>query len=146
MDIFDKIMSLPVLRRFYGPYEKHKEVLLYIFFGGLATVVSIGTFLLFDALMNELIANVLSWVITVGFAYWTNRTWVFRSEVRGKDVWKEMTTFYTGRLLTLGLEELILLVFATILRWNAAIVKIAAQVLVLIGNYIISKLLIFRKQ
>ena len=145
-DIFDKIMSLPVLRRFYGPYEKHKEVLLYIFFGGLATVVSIGTFLLFDAVMNELIANVLSWVITVGFAYWTNRTWVFRSGVRGKDVWKEMTTFYTGRLLTLGLEELILLVFATILRWNAAVVKIAAQILVLIGNYIISKLLIFRKK
>ena len=145
-DIFDKIMRLPVLRRFYGPYEKHKEVLLYVFFGGLATVVSIGTFLLFDAVMNELIANVLSWVITVGFAYWTNRTWVFRSEVRGKGVWKELTTFYTGRLLTLGIEELILLVFVTILRGNTAIVKIVAQVIVLVGNYIISKLLIFRKK
>ena len=145
-DIFDKIMRLPVLRRFYGPYEKHKEVLLYVFFGGLATVVSIGTFLLFDAVMNELIANVLSWIITVGFAYWTNRTWVFRSEVRGKGVWKELTTFYTGRLLTLGIEELILLVFVTILRGNTAIVKIVAQVIVLVGNYIISKLLIFRKK
>lgn len=145
-DIFDKIMSLPLLRRFYEPYEKHKEVLLYIFFGGLATVVSIGTFLLLDAVMNELIANVLSWVITVGFAFWTNRTWVFRSQVRGKGVWKELTTFYTGRLLTLGLEELILLVFVTILRWNTAPVKIVAQVLVLVGNYIISKLLIFRKK
>ena len=145
-DIFDKIMRLPVLRRFYGPYEKHKELLLYVFFGGLATVVSIGTFVLFDLVMNELVANVLSWIITVGFAYWTNRTWVFRSQVQGKGVWKELTTFYTGRLLTLGLEEVILLVFATILHWNATVVKIAAQVLVLVGNYIISKLLIFRKK
>lgn len=144
-DIFDKIMGLPVLRRFYKPYEKHKEVLLYIFFGGLATVVSISTFLLFDWVMNELIANALSWIITVGFAYWTNRTWVFRSQVRGKGIWKEMTTFYTGRLATLTLEELILLVFVTILAWNSAAVKIAAQIVVLVGNYIISKLLIFKK-
>ena len=127
-------------------FQKHKELILYVFFGGLATVVSIGTFLLLDALMNELIANVLSWVITVGFAYWTNRTWVFRSQVRGKGVWKELTTFYTGRLLTLGLEEVILLVFVTVLSWNAALIKIAAQVVVLVGNYILSKLLIFRKK
>ncbi len=126
-------------------YEKHKELILYVFFGGLATVVSIGTFFLFDLVIHELVANVLSWVITVGFAYWTNRTWVFQSQVKGKGVWKEMLTFYSGRLLTLGLEELILLVFATILAWNATLVKIAAQVVVLIGNYIISKLFIFKK-
>ena len=144
-DIFDKIMSLPVLRWFYKPYEKHKELLLYIFFGGLATVVSIGTFYLFDLILHELVANVLSWVITVGFAYATNRTWVFRSQVRGNGIWREMLTFYTGRLATLGLEEGILLLFVTWLGWNAALVKIAAQVLVLIGNYIISKLFIFKK-
>ena len=127
-------------------FQKHKELILYVFFGGLATVVSIGTFLLFDMVMNELIANVLSWVITVGFAYWTNRTWVFCSKVKGRGVWKELLTFYTGRLATLGLEELMLLVFVTILSQNAAVVKIAAQIVVLIGNYIISKLLIFRKK
>lgn len=126
-------------------FRKHKELILYVFFGGLATVVSIGTFLLLNSLMNELVANVLSWIITVGFAYWTNHTWVFRSQVRGRGVWKEMLTFYTGRLVTLGLEELILLVFVTILAWNAAVVKIAGQIVVLVGNYILSKLLIFRK-
>lgn len=126
-------------------FQKHKELILYVFFGGLATVVSIGTFYVFNLLMHELAANVLSWVITVGFAYWTNRTWVFRSQVRGRGVWKEMLTFYSGRLLTLGLEELILLVFATILAWNATLVKIAAQIVVLVGNYVISKLLIFKE-
>lgn len=144
-DIFDRIMSLPVLRKLYKPYEKHKELLLYIFFGGLATVVSIGTFVLFDAFMNELIANVISWVITVGFAYLTNRTWVFCSQVRGRAVWKEMITFYGGRLLTLAMEEGILLVFVTWLAFPGTAVKIAGQVLVLIGNYVISKLLIFKK-
>ena len=127
-------------------FQKHKELILYVFFGGLATIVSIGTFWLFDRLMNELLANVLSWVITVGFAYWTNRTWVFASRVKGKDIWKEMGTFYTGRLATLGLEEGILLVFVTLLGWNAVVIKIAAQVLVLVGNYIISKLFIFRRK
>ncbi len=127
-------------------YQKHKELILYVFFGGLATLVSIGTFLLFDAVMNELVANVLSWIITVGFAYLTNRTWVFRSQVRGKEVWKELFTFYSGRLLTLGLEEGMLLVFVTWLGWNAALVKVAAQVVVLVGNYVISKLFIFRKK
>ena len=127
-------------------FQKHKELILYVFFGGLATVVSIGTFYVFNLLMHELVANVLSWVITVGFAYWTNRTWVFCSQVRGRGVWKEMLTFYSGRLLTLGLEELILLVFATVLAWNATLVKIAAQIVVLVGNYAISKLLIFRNK
>ena len=127
-------------------FQKHRELILYVFFGGLATLVSIGTFLAFDRIMNELLANLLSWVITVGFAYWTNRTWVFCSQVRGRGVWKEMLTFYAGRLATLGLEEAILLVFVTLLGWRAALVKIVAQVVVVVGNYIISKLLIFRKK
>ena len=127
-------------------FVKYKELIAYVFFGGLATIVSIGTFWLFDRLMNELLANLVSWIITVGFAYWTNRTWVFCSQVKGKAIWKELLTFYTGRLATLGLEEGILLVFVTILGWNAVLIKVAAQVLVLVGNYIISKLFIFRKK
>lgn len=126
-------------------WDKHKELILYVFFGGCATVVSIGTFLLLDRVVNELIANVLSWVITVGFAYLTNRTWVFRSQAKGKAMGKELLAFYSGRLLTLGLEEGILLVFVTCLAWNAGWVKLGAQVVVLVGNYLVSKLLIFRQ-
>lgn len=142
---FNKFMSLPGVRRLYALCKKHKEMLLYVFFGSGATVVSVGSFLLFDRMMNELIANVLSWIVTVGFAYFTNRTWVFRSRVRGKDAWKELTSFYAGRLLTLGLEEGLLLVFVTYLAWNAMAVKIVAQVVVVVGNYVISKRFIFRE-
>jgi putative flippase GtrA len=56
-------------------FRKHREILLYVFFGGLTTVVSIGSFIHFDGILHihELIANVLSWICAVGFAYGTNR-------------------------------------------------------------------------
>lgn len=145
-DIFDKAMGLPVLRRFYGPYEKHKELLLYVFFGGCTTLISIGSFVLFDSVlgMNALLANVLSWVLAVGFAYITNRIWVFCSRTKGRSLWQEVVAFYSGRLLTLGIEEALLLIFVTWLDLNSTMVKIVAQVAVLVGNYLISKFLIFR--
>ena len=147
-DIFDRIMSLPGLKKLYPAYAKHKEILLYVFFGGVATVVSIGTFYLFDRVLgiNELIANVLSWVITVGVAYLTNRTWVFCSDARGRALLTELLGFYSGRLVTLGLEEGMLFVFVTLLSLNSMAVKLAAQIVVLVGNYVISKWLIFKKK
>ena len=144
-DIFDRIMSLPGLRRFYGMYAKHKSILLYIFFGGCTTVVSIGTFMLLDLVMDALLANIGSWILAVSFAYVTNRRWVFDSRVKGTAVGREMLSFYSGRLLTLGLEEALLLVFVTWLQVDSTVIKIIAQVAVLIGNYLISKLIIFRK-
>ncbi len=147
-DLFDKLMGLPGLRKLYPLYAKHKEILLYVLFGGMATVVSIGTFYLFDTVLhiNELIANALSWVITVGFAYLTNRTWVFCSHATGRAVWKELLGFYSGRLVTLGLEEAMLFLFVTLLSCDSMAVKLAAQVVVLIGNYVISKWFIFKKK
>ena len=146
-DIFDRIMSLPGLRRFYGLYAKYKSILLYVFFGGCTTVVSIGSFVLLNTVLglNELIANIGSWILAVSFAYVTNRVWVFSSCVRGKAIWKEMISFYSGRLITLGLEEAMLFVFVTLLHLNSTVIKVIAQIVVLIGNYLISKLITFRK-
>lgn len=147
-DIFDRIMSLPGLRRFYGLYEKHKEVLLYLLFGGVVTVVSIGSFAVCESGlgMNELVANVISWVLAVSVAYATNRTWVFGSKARGKAFFKEMVSFFSGRVLTLLMEEAILLVFVTWLGLPGVWIKVAAQIAVLVGNYFISKLIIFKKK
>ena len=145
-DIFDKMMSLPGLRLLYPFYEKHKQVLLYLFFGGCTTIISIGSFVLADMVVNELIANVISWILAVTAAYLTNRVWVFDSQARGREIIREAAAFYTGRLTTLGIEELLLFVFVTLLDWNGLLVKTVAQVLVLIGNYLLSKFLIFRKK
>ena len=146
-DIFDKIMSLPGLRRFYDLYAKYKEILLYILFGGVATVVSIGSFVICETTlgMNTLIANVISWILAVSTAYATNRTWVFNSHTKGKAFWKELISFFSGRVLTLVMEEVILLIFVTWLGLPGVWIKVAAQIAVLVGNYFISKLLIFKK-
>ncbi len=127
---------------------KYKEVLLYLIFGGLTTLVSLVTFYIPNGLLgvHELIANVISWVCAVAFAYVTNAKWVFDSEARtAAEHLRQIGSFVGGRLATLGVEELILLVFATWLGWNAMLVKIAAQIVVVVLNYVISKLWVFRK-
>ncbi len=129
-------------------YEKHREVLRYIFFGGCTTLVSVGSFVLFDSIfqIHELLANVLSWILAVGFAYVTNRKWVFCSKTKGTAVFAEAVAFYGGRLLTLGLEEGLLLIFVTWLNFHSTAVKLVAQFVVLAGNYLLSKLFVFRKK
>lgn len=148
-DIFDKIMELPGLRILNPIYVKYKEMLLYLFFGGLSFAVSIATYALFNVSfgINELIANILSWIITVMFAFLTNRIWVFNSPTNGLEEFiKQMVTFYGGRIVTLVVEEIILLVFITILHFPSVVVKVVAQVIVIVLNYVISKLIIFDKE
>ena len=148
-DIFDKIMSLPGLRIFNPFYTKYKEMLLYLFFGGLSFIVSIGTYALFNVNfgINELIANILSWIITVMFAFLTNRVWVFNSPTNSFcEFSRQMIAFYGGRIVTLVIEEIILLVFITWLGFPSMAVKIVAQVIVIVLNYVISKLVIFNKE
>ena len=127
---------------------KYKEVLLYLIFGGLTTVVSIASYWLFLRLgIHELIANVLSWIFAVTFAYVTNATWVFEAKPQTtRELVKQIVSFFSGRLATLGIEELIILVFSTWLRFNPMIVKLVAQVVVVILNYVISKLFVFKKK
>lgn len=146
-DIFDKIMDLAGLRIFRPIYIKHKEILRYIFFGVLATIISITSYWIFNHLMymNELIANIISWILAVLFAFITNRRWVFQVPKKNeRNFIKQLIEFYSGRLLTLALEEIIILIFITLLEFPSMVVKIFAQIAVIVTNYIISKLWIFK--
>lgn len=148
MDIFDKIMRLPLLRRFQPIYKKYKEPLLYLFFGALTTVVSIFTFALFAFVfnVNELVSNVFSWIFSVTFAYVTNKIWVFDAKSQNStELLKQIFSFFCSRLLTLGVEEVIILVFVIWLGFDSMKIKIIAQIVIVILNYIISKLLVFKK-
>ena len=89
-DIFDRMMALPILNIFEPFYKKNKEVLLYLFFGGLTFIVSIATYAVFNVSMgiNELIANVMSWVLAVLFAFATNRVWVFQAPTNALIFWR----------------------------------------------------------
>lgn len=146
-DIFDRIMELPGLRVFNGIYKKNKEVLLYLFFGVLTTVVSIVVFALCNVTLgiNELVSNVISWIVSVAFAFFTNRIWVFAAPTKtATEFVRQLISFYGGRVLTLVLEEAIILIFVTILGMPGMVIKLVAQVIVIVGNYIISKLIVFK--
>ena len=155
-DIFDKIMHLPGLRIFEPFYKKNKEVLMYLFFGVLTTAVSfvtagIAKHLLEGAGASEntvsLVSTSVSWVCAVTFAYITNRIWVFNSEATGrKGILIEMASFYGGRLFTYFTEMFMMWVGYSQLHFNYWVTKIVANVVVLILNYVISKLLVFRKK
>lgn len=148
-DIFDKIMALPGLNIFENIYYEYKEVLLYLFFGGLTTVISIASYSYCDVAlhMNPLVANIISWILAVLFAYVTNKIWVFNAERHGvKEVFLEIINFFGGRLFTLVVEEVILLIFINKLHFNSILVKVAAQFVVVVLNYIISKLIVFREK
>ena len=115
-DIFDRIMSLKIFKWANPFYTKYKEVLMYLLFGGLTTLVSVGVFALFESHfgLNEHISNVISWLTAVRFAFVTNRIWVFPTKTKGFAAFIfQMAKFYGGRLFTLGVEELMLFVFVT---------------------------------
>ena len=128
-----------------------KEVIMYLIFGVLTTVVSLVVYyaLIFTILNPEnaiqlQIANILSWIAGVAFAYVTNRKYVFESKEANKV--KELSKFVTSRLVTLFLDMFIMFVGVTWLKGNDKIVKLISQVLVIIGNYVFSKVFVFKKK
>ena len=130
-------------------YKKYKEAIDYLFWGGVAFVLSVILFYVFANIMNiyEQIANILSWIICVIFTYLTNRFFVFRSKVRGvKKIIKEFKDFVTARLLTLVIENIILFILIDLLTINNMISKLAGQFVVIVSNYFLSKLWIFKKE
>lgn len=128
--------------------SKLKEIFLYLVFGVLTTIVALGVYyaLVFTVLDPEnpvqlQIANVLSWICAVLFAYFTNRKWVFES--KDQNVAAEMAKFFSARIFSLVLDMFIMLVFVTLLRMNDKIIKLASQVVVVVVNYLLSKLFVF---
>lgn len=138
------------LNKIIDLYNKYKEVINYLIFGVLTTVVSLVTYYLLTSFVldaNDLIelqiANILSWIISVLFAYITNRKFVFESN--NDNFIKEIRNFFGSRIVTLLLDMIIMFVGVTLLEVNDKVVKIISQVLVIVGNYLLSKLFVFKK-
>ena len=147
-DIFDKVMAMPILRIFEPFYKKYKEIVLYLFFGVLTMAVSIISYARCNMVikMDALVANIISWILAVLFAFYTNRIWVFSVKTNSKkDLIVQMISFCSGRIVTLIIEETILFVFIKCLHYDSMGVKIMAQIVVVVLNYIISKLWVFHK-
>lgn len=132
-------------------YKKHKEIINYLIVGGLTTVVSMAifygstwTFLDGNDAFELQVANVLSWVGAVLFSYFANRVFVFES--KEKNIFKELMAFLSSRVVTLLLDMGTMFVLSTLLHINYNFSKIVAMVLVTVGNYVISKVFVFKKK
>ena len=127
--------------------EKYKSILMYLFFGICTTVINIVTYWIFYIYLDfpNILSTIFSWIISVLFAYITNKLWVFESRSFDKQVLShEIPTFFGARLLS-GLIDLgIMFVFVDILFSPAMVVKFISNVFVVIFNYIASKLVIFK--
>ena len=129
-------------------YTKYKEILNYLIVGVLTTVISLGTYyaLVFTILnpkngIQLQIANITSWILSVTFAYISNRIFVFKS--KGKNIFKEATKFYMARVSTLLIDMIFMFLFVSIANMNDKVAKIIVQIVILVLNYVFSKLFVF---
>ena len=135
-------------------FQKHKELILYLIFGGLTTLVDFSvSFLLYRFWIDAMqvsdaavhVADTLAWAAAVCFAFITNRIWVFESKKQGcLPVAKELLGFAGGRVFTLLLQEGIMAIFVTWLGGNKYLFRILAAGIVIVLNYVISKLFVFK--
>lgn len=133
-------------------YKKYQEIIDYLFWGGVAFFLSMALYWLFVDVFGwiDWLANIIDWIICVLFTYFTNRKFVFKSKAKEKSaVLKEFIEFVSARLFTLGLEEIIIIIGGTFMGYNtglgAMVVKFIGQFVVIVTNYILSKLWIFKK-
>ncbi len=129
-------------------YDKHESVLLYLVVGGLTTVVSLAAQYIPKYLGLPTAANTtISWICAVTFAFFANKVWVFKNESNTKRDWlAQASAFYGARLVTYFLELGFMMLTVEVLSQNEYIMKIIAQVFILVINYLFSKLVVFRKK
>lgn len=130
-------------------FKKYKEGILYLFFGILSTIVNLGTYLISTRVfeINYLLSNIIAWIFAVLFAYITNKFFVF--EVKNMEInflMKEFFSFVNCRIVS-GITEIVLIyLMVEILFINDFIVKIITNIIVVVLNFIFSKLIIFKKK
>ena len=121
-----------------------RELVLYVVFGAFTFLVNIVTYFLFESVMgiNYLVSNVLAWFFSVLFAYITNRTWVFES--KSPKILKEMSLFFGGRIFSGVVDTVLMYLFIDVLVLGNTFSKIVVQIIVIVLNYVFSKLIVFK--
>lgn len=129
--------------------KRYKMPILYLVFGVLTTIINIASYHIFYNVLHfsNTLSNVISWLLSVTFAYITNKIWVFESTDKGiKAIFREVISFFSCRLATGVLDILIMYISVDILSYPALPFKVISNVVVIILNYVMSKLIIFKKQ
>lgn len=129
-------------------YIKYKEIINYVFFGGLTTVVNIVAYLILAKIIGieEGISNVIAIILSIFFAYVTNKIFVFESKtIKKKEILKEMISFFGCRAFTSLIDIGLFNFFVYTMQVNDVYMKIINQVIIIILNYILSKVIVFPK-
>ena len=129
-------------------YHENEEIYNYIFSGIFGVFVSIFSYAFCSTLirLNIILSNTISWVIAVISMYITNKIFVFKTKCKNKkELFKEFCSFITARLMTLFIETIILFIGAECFEVNDIIVKSLSQIVVIILNYVFSKLIVFKE-
>ena len=137
-----------ILEKLFALLRRYRQVILYLIFGALTTLINLLSYLFFTRFLSleELTANILAWVLSVLFAFFTNKLWVFESRSRKKSVFlREAAAFFGGRIFSLLVDEAMLWCGLHLLHWNDFVVKVLANIVVIVLNFFISKWLVFRK-
>ena len=121
-----------------------RELVLYVVFGTFTFLVNVVTYFLFQIVMgiNYLVSNVFAWFFSVLFAYITNRTWVFES--KSPEILKEMSLFFGGRIFSGVVDTALMYLFIDVLVLGNTFSKIVVQIIVIVLNYVFSKLIVFK--
>ena len=129
--------------------KKYKFIILYGIFGVLTTVINIVSYsLLFEVFgISNVVSNIIAWILSVLFAFITNKLWVFDSKsLEFKLFLKELGNFTVCRLATGVLDLGIMFVGVDLLNGPAIILKVISNIIVIILNYVMSKLFVFKKK
>ncbi len=130
-------------------YNKYGEVISYLAFGALTVLVNLIVYYICAHIFifEVVLSTVIAWICSVIFSFVTNKIWVFKSKDWSKTgVFKEATSFFVFRVLTGTVDVTIMYVCVDKLFWNDMLIKIISNIIVIIMNYIASKLVIFKKK
>ncbi|MGX7030452.1 GtrA family protein [Vagococcus zengguangii] len=127
--------------------SKLKEIINYLIFGVLTTIVNLIVYFgLTKLTINYGIANTIAWIISVLFAYVTNKCFVFKATgLETKQLVKELTAFFSVRLFSYVMDMLVLYLCLSVLKWPPVLAKLISQVVVVILNYLFSKIFVFKE-
>lgn len=128
-------------------FEKYEHILFYLIFGVLTTLINVGSYWVVAHLIgcSVMISTIIAWMLAVLFAYLTNRKWVFNSTATTSSaIVKEFIAFITCRIATGIFDGLSMFVFVDLFHFNDILIKLLANIMVIILNYITSKLIIFK--
>lgn len=141
--------ALTSIKEFKIFFKKYSEVISYLIFGVLTTLINLTTFWILSTVFNleTIAATVAAWIIAVAFAFITNKIWVFKSKTKtNQETTKEAVMFVIARLITLGIEVFLMWLMVDNFKQDKLIWKLLCNIITVILNYLFSKLIVFKEK